>query len=252
MRVSFAMEPVPDRDWPNEDFVIAADGAVVLLDGCSLPPGTDLGCRHGTAWYARSLGVELIGRLLDAPPAVPDRGNQLRGLLSDAIATVAGRHRGTCDLGHPATPAATVVALRERAEGVDYLVLADSTLLLDTNGSVEVVSNPNARTYAAADPRAAARAMTGALPPGLLRRAALLTDGATRLADKFHQIGWQDLMKVLTDDGPAELIRRTREAENSDPDGLRWPRHKRHDDAAAAICLLERGPGGSQIERPTR
>lgn len=238
MQVSWASEPVPGRDWPNEDFVAAADGAVVLLDGCSLPPGTDLGCVHGTAWYARILGLEMLTRMLDGPQGAPDRGNALRGLLADSIDAVAGRHGRSCDLRHPATPAATIVALRARAETVEYLVLADSTLLLDTGGSLEVVSTSNARTYAAADPRAAARAITGAHPPGTVGRAALLTDGATRLADKFKLLGWQDLMAVLAKEGPGELIRRTREAENDDPDCQRWPRHKRHDDAAAAICVL--------------
>jgi hypothetical protein len=45
-------------------------------------------------------------------------------------------------------------------------------------------------------------------------------------------------MGILDKEGPIELIRRTREAENSDPDGLRWPRFKRHDDAAAVICIF--------------
>jgi hypothetical protein len=51
-------------------------------------------------------------------------------------------------------------------------------------------------------------------------------------------MGWQDLMGILDKEGPVELIRRTREAENSDPNCQRWPRHKRHDDAAAVICVF--------------
>lgn len=239
MRVSWATEPVPGRDWPNEDFVVAAEGAVVVLDGCSLPPGTDLGCRHGTAWYARTLGLELLTRLLEGPPGRPEeRGNGLRLLLAQAIDAVASRHVHSCDLGHPATPAATVVALRERRGAVEHLVLADSTLLLDSGDSLEVVSTSGARVYASADPQAAAHALTGARPPGALHRAALLTDGATRLAERFRLLGWQDLMGVLGAEGPGELIRRTREAEFSDPHCRRWPRHKRHDDAAAALCVF--------------
>jgi len=239
MRVSWATEAVPGRDWPNEDFVAAAEGAVVVLDGCSLPPGTDLGCRHGTAWYARSLGLELLGLLLEAPPGRPeDRGEGLRPLLAKAIDAVALRHVHTCDLGHPATPAATVVAVRELGGTVEHLVVADSTLVLDSGDSLELLSVPRARTYAAADPRVAAHALTGARPAGTLRRAALLTDGATRLADRFRLLGWQDLMAVLCGEGPGELIRRTRETEDSDPDCRRWPRHKRHDDATAALCVF--------------
>ncbi|GAB2867376.1 protein phosphatase 2C domain-containing protein [Actinocorallia aurea] len=238
MKVNWATRAVPGRDWPNEDFVAATDGAVVVLDGCSLPPGTDLGCRHGTAWYARTLGLELLGRMLDAPEGPLDRGNALRACLAGAIEAVALRHTGTCDLRHPATPAATVLALRERPEGVEYLVLADSVMLLDSGDSVEVVSREYARTYAAADPAAASRAITGARPPGALRRAALLTDGATRLADRFKILGWQELLTLLAVDGPEALIDRTRAAEEADPHCRRWPRTKRHDDATAALCLL--------------
>lgn len=238
MQVTWATEPVPGRDWPNEDFVASVPSAVVLLDGCSLPPGTDLGCSHGTAWYARTLGLTLIRRMLDDTGPLSERGSALRALLAASIEEVASLHAHTCDLTHPATPAATVVALRQRGPAVEYLVLADSTLLLDTGGSLEVVTKSMARTYAGADPKAAERSLTGALPAKSLRRAALLTDGATRLAEKFRVIGWQDLMGILDKEGPIELIRRTREAENSDPDGLRWPRHKRHDDAAAVICVF--------------
>ncbi|MDX6739282.1 protein phosphatase 2C domain-containing protein [Actinocorallia sp. A-T 12471] len=239
MKVSWATRAVPRRDWPNEDFVAAAEGAVVVLDGCSLPPGTDLGCRHGTAWYARSLGLEMLGRMLE-PPTVPmDRGNALRACLAASIEAVALKHADTCDLSHRATPAATVLALRERPEGVEYLVLADSVLLLDSGGSVEVVSHEYARTYAAADPSAASRAITGARPPGALRRAALLTDGATRLTDRFKILGWQELLTLLAADGPEALIDQTRSAEDADPDCQRWPRTKRHDDATAALVVLE-------------
>jgi hypothetical protein len=44
---------------------------------------------------------------------------------------------------------------------------------------------------------------------------------------------------VLTDHGPHELIRRVRAAEHADHDGHARPRYKRHDDAAAALCLFE-------------
>lgn len=64
MRVEWATDQgSPER--LNEDFVAAAAGAVVVLDGCGLPLGTDLGCVHGTAWYARSLGTRLLARMLD-------------------------------------------------------------------------------------------------------------------------------------------------------------------------------------------
>jgi hypothetical protein len=239
MRVSWATEPgSPDR--PNEDFVAAASGAVVVLDGCSLPLGTDLGCLHGTAWYARRLGTRLLTRLLDDPsvPVGEPDGDPLRAALAASIDEVAAAHRGTCDLGHPNTPAATVVALRVRGDAVEYLVLADSSLVLHTLGRLEVVTESMARTYAAAHPDAAQRAVTGVVPLTGLRRAALLTDGATRLADRFGINDWRELVHLLEEYGPEALIQRTREAELTDPDGRRWPRGKRHDDATVALCTF--------------
>jgi len=38
--------------------------------------------------------------------------------------------------------------------------------------------------------------------------------------------------------GPEAIITQVRAAEASDPDGQRWPRGKRHDDASAAFCHL--------------
>jgi hypothetical protein len=65
-------------------------------------------------------------------------------------------------------------------------------------------------------------------------RAAVLTDGASRLADRFQQADWVDLLDVLSVDGPGRLIDLVREAEAADTDGKRWPRGKVHDDATAA------------------
>ncbi len=230
----------------NEDFVAAAPGAVVVLDGCGLPLGTDLGCVHGTAWYSRSLGTRLLARMLDGagPPAGspvgPPEGAHRPGTrplvarLAGAIADVAAAHRLSCDLRVPTTPAATVLALRARGELVDYLVLADSTVLLEGRDGVrEITGGPY---YAAADPAVADAAITGTVPAAELRRAVLLTDGATRLADMFGVTDWAGLAALAADPGPAGLIERTREIERTDFQAVRWPRNKVHDDATVAVC----------------
>lgn len=249
MRVSWATE-LGLAERGNEDFVAAAAGAVVLLDGCGLPLGTELGCAHGTAWYARALGSRLLARMLDglagppaAPPVGPPEGRYVPGgrplvnRLAGAVADVAAAHRGTCDLRNPSTPAATVVALRVRGETLDYLVLGDSTLLLQhTTGRLAVVTTQVAPRYAAADPAVAQHAGTGSVPLRDLRRALLLSDGATRLVDVFGMLDWRELARLAEEYGPAALIERTREAERSDPRGERWPRGKIHDDATVAYC----------------
>jgi hypothetical protein len=246
VRVSWATDQgSPER--LNEDFVAAAPGAVVVLDGCGLPLGTDLGCVHGTAWYSRSLGTRLLARILDGlgpqagQPVAPPEGahrparRPLVARLAGAIADVAAAHRATCDLTVPTTPAATVLALRVRGDVVDYLVLADSTILLERAGGTveEITGGPY---YAASDPNVADAAITGTVPMGELRRVLMLTDGATRLADTFAATGWDGLARLAAEHGPAAVIARTRDAERTDPQGRRWPRHKIHDDATLAVC----------------
>ena len=52
---------------------------------------------------------------------------------------MAARHTGTCDLNHPGTPSTTVVMARLRPDAVEYLVLGDSTLLIDRAGQEPAV-----------------------------------------------------------------------------------------------------------------
>ncbi|WP_242911462.1 integrase [Actinomadura terrae] len=109
----------------NEDYVAATSHAVVVLDGLSVPDGMDTGCIHGTPWYVQQLGTRLLGRVTEIP-LVP-----LAEALADAIREVAELHADTCDLTHPGTPAATVAILRT-AGHVEYLVLSDAVVVLDT------------------------------------------------------------------------------------------------------------------------
>jgi hypothetical protein len=67
-----------------------------------------------------------------------------------------------------------------------------------------------------------------------LQQAAVLSDGATRLVDRFGLLEWPSFLDVLAEQGPDAIIQQVRAAEASDPDGRRWPRGKRHDDASAA------------------
>ncbi|MFF4991146.1 integrase [Streptosporangium saharense] len=124
MRLSLATEPSsPSR--PNEDFVGVTSGAVVLLDGAGTPGGMESGCSHGVAWYARMLGSTLLAEVTQS--AAP-----LTELLTRSIKTVASLHDFTCDLTHPGTPSATVAMLRRTDDSLEWLVLADSVIILDT------------------------------------------------------------------------------------------------------------------------
>jgi hypothetical protein len=225
MQVVLATEP-GTPGWPNEDFAAVAPGAAVLLDGCTTwPPGTVTGCVHGVAWYARMLGGALLSRITADPP-VP-----LAGSLSGAITEVRNQHEDICDLTNPATPAATVTAARATATGIDILALADSVIMADYGDDRPPLVITDTHKAASASTDAAGRAYTASLPSAGLCGIALLSDGATRITDKYDLLSWSAMLAVIRDEGPAQLIRQVRAAEDSDPGGTRWPRSKARDDA---------------------
>jgi len=224
------------------------------------------------SWYARNLGTTLLNLATDEPH------RPLTAALRAAIGAVADLHRETCDLRHPGSPSATVAALRQVGDELDYLVLADSVLLLDNGLSTQVVTDdregevgqqfratmdalpsgsrehsdelrryvemmrdyrnqPGGFWVASSDPAAADEAITGTIMTADVHSAVLLSDGASRLVDRFHLATWPQLVKLVATDGPDALIDRVREAEQSDPVGHRWPRGKASDDATAAYVL---------------
>ncbi len=270
MLVAIASLPAKPNQ-PNEDFVAATSEAVVLLDGAGTPAGSASGCVHGVAWFARRLGTSLLAAI-----AREDDSN-LVGCLAASISKVRAFHADTCDLEHPGSPSATVLALKVRERAVDYLVLADSVLVIDCLTGLRVITDdheakigrqfrgrmdsiPNGapeheeahREYvenlrahrnrpggfwvASTEPEAATHALTGSVPRAQLRAAAVLSDGASRLVDRFGLASWEGVLKTLETRGPLELLRQVRAAENGDLDGSRWPRGKTHDDASVAHC----------------
>ncbi len=225
MRVELATEP-GTPGWPNEDFAAAAPGAVVLLDGCTTtPPGASTGCLHGVAWYARALGGILLGQL-SADPAIP-----LPEALATAIEQVTASHADRCDLANPRTPASTVLAVRAGPAGVELLALSDSVIVADYGKDRAPLVITDRHRAASTNPAAARQAHTASLPRDGLQAIALLSDGATRVAEQYGLLGWPELAGVLRAEGPAGLLARVRAAEDGDPDGARWPRPKLRDDA---------------------
>jgi hypothetical protein len=271
MRAALATER-GTQDIANEDWAGIAPGLAVVLDGLSAPGATGTGCVHGTPWYVSQLGSRLLTTA--SHPGCP-----LVDALGEAIWQVADLHRG-CDLTHPGTPSATVVALRALGERADYLVLADAVMLLDTREGLRVVSDDRVNRLAtkeraaanrlptgtaahlrrriqlttalrrarnrsggywvaAADPAAASQAVTGSLAAKDLQRAALLSDGASRLVDLFGLATWNELLTLLDTGGPGDVVRRVRAAEAADPQGRQWPRTKRSDDATVIYLVLD-------------
>ncbi|MFI6561829.1 protein phosphatase 2C domain-containing protein [Streptomyces sp. NPDC050534] len=261
MHTEVVSEP-GDPARPNEDFAAVAlpasgqGGAVVVLDGVT-PPRGGTGCLHSVPWYIARLGGALTELTLSLPD-VP-----LSEVLSRAIARTAAAHAATCDLSHPRTPQATVVVARWGTEAVEYLVLSDSALLLESSeGSVTAVLDDRLSRLprsslatdaivdstvrnkeggfftAAADPAVADRAVTGTLPRREVRALAALTDGATRWVEKFHEGTWEDCFRLLHKEGARALVRRVRTLETTDTERVFLRRSKTHDDATVVLVGL--------------
>lgn len=234
----------------DEDFVITGPTWAVVLDGATAPAGIDSGCIHGVPWFVRHLGTALA-RLLATSPEDP-----LDDVLAAAIRATRQLHEHTCDLSNPDSPSATVVTVRERDAQLDYLTLADSPLIVDTDGDVNAITDdrtsqlsdystvgvrtarnsPGGFYVAATAPDAAYKAVRGSLPTTNLRRAALLSDGAARLVERFHLLTWPDLLDLLAAQGPEELIRHTRQLELDESEAEHANRRgKQHDDATAVL-----------------
>jgi hypothetical protein len=258
MRTELASEP-GDADRPNEDFAAVGlpasgqGGSLVVLDGVT-PPKAGTGCLHSVPWFTARLG----GALTELTVSLPDV--PLVEALSRAIARTAEAHASTCDLSHPRTPQATVVVARWDPDGVEYLVLSDSALLLESpDGLVtpvlddrlallprsvlatDAVVDATLRNKeggfftAAADPSVAGLAVAGTLPRREVRALAALTDGATRWVERFGEGDWADCFQVVRKEGPQALVDRVRTLERADPAATSPGRSKRHDDATVVF-----------------
>lgn len=244
----------------NEDLALATPDFAAVFDGVTALPGMATGCVHDPAWYVR----RLAGQLLAGHTAEPAR--PLTDLLATAIAAVRRDHGPDCDPS--GSPQATVCLLRAGPVRTEYLVLGDSSLVLEQSGRIDVVTDqrhvefapkpgplrarvpalvearrhanqPNGYWIAAAEPEAAYHALTGAVPRDRLVRAALLTDGVSCAVDAYRLMDWAELLDLARTRGPYHVISLVRDAERADPDGVRLPRYKRHDDAAIVYCDWE-------------
>jgi hypothetical protein len=280
MLVAFASRAGSD-DRPNEDFVAASPRVAIVLDGLSAPPELGTGCRHGTPWFVSRLGTEL----LSAAAAGPDRplGEILARSIERVAALHSGtcdlRHPGT-----PQSTVAMLrerddvvdhlvifdsVVVLDGPSGlsvhsdrrVDAFARAEHLATRDHPiGSPEhqasvrdlVAAQRRHRNSAAgywvagADPQSGYEAVSGTRPRSDTRRAALMSDGASAQVEVYGLTDWTGLLAVLEADGPDELISRVRAAEATDPEGARWPRYKRSDDATVVWCRF------AELSAPSR
>ncbi|MGC4942209.1 hypothetical protein [Kribbella sp. DT2] len=118
---------------PNEDSYAAVADLVVVADGATAPPSLGTGCVHDPRWYSRELTAQAAAAHVRGP------GASLADILSAAISATAAAHTATCDPNHPGTPSSTVVMLRARHEALDWLVLGDATLVLETPAGLSTI-----------------------------------------------------------------------------------------------------------------
>jgi hypothetical protein len=258
---------------PNEDFVAASPSVAVVLDGLTAPPALGTGCVHGTPWFVTHLGTQLVGAATtarDEPLQAIVAGAITR--VADAHAhTCDLDHPGT-----PSSSVTILREHDHRVDYLvlfDSMIVLDgpSGLTVVTDRRVDAVAQEehlatrehpvgspahqdrvrrlvaaqrrhrNQRDgywVAGAKPTAADQAVTGWLPRALVSRAALLSDGVSCLVEPYEVVDWTQLLAILEQHGPGQVIARVREAEDTDPTGARWPRYKRSDDATAAFCHL--------------
>ena len=271
MRVRSASVAAPGRP-ENEDAVFRFGPLVGVLDGATVPEGFDTGCVHGPAWFLRHLAAR-IGLAVAARPAATLVSSLAAALLAvradhgDACdldhpgtpsATVCLLREGGDEVDYLVlcdSPLVLDVGGRVEVISDDRLddALADLRRIVaglpagevdaETRfrQAVQVQRERMNRTHgywvAATDPDAAYHAVTGTLPlrgPDAVRRAVLLSDGASSAVEQFGLFDWAGLLDLVTTQGPGALIDRVRAAERDHPERLR--RHKRADDASAVLC----------------
>lgn len=250
----------------NEDFVGAVPGAAVLLDGAGIP-GTESICRHGVAWYTRRLGGLLLARLsgddgrdLTAvlAEAIDEIAAEHRGtcditnpsspqatvliarlqgprldylVLADCflvLGQVSGGPLIITDEREVTARRSCTAPLAEVARGTaEYERVRDQCI-----EALQARRNHAGGYWIAKDdPHAAEEAVTGSCPRPDLDSAALLSNGASRIVSPYALTSWPGLLELLGTGGPAEIIRRVRQAEAavSHPPGSDVP-----DDATVA------------------
>ncbi|MDI2126939.1 protein phosphatase 2C domain-containing protein [Yinghuangia seranimata] len=244
MQVTYISDPTPGG--VNDDFVIAGERFVVVLDGATQLSAS--GCIHGVPWLVARLGTQLATSLATEPDT------SLTAILGGAIDRVCAMHADTCDLSNPDSPSSTVALLRHSGETVDYLILCDSPMAIETtDGKVQAVTDdatsylpgykpddlrltrnqPGGFWVASTKPEAAEHAVIGSVPAAEVRRVALMTDGMSRLVERYGW-SWSRLMDVVENDGAAAAVRAVRDAERDTTPGTF--RGKQYDDATIVLC----------------
>jgi hypothetical protein len=253
---------------PNEDFVGAVPDAAVLLDGAGIP-GTESICCHGVAWYTHRLGGTLLGRLSrdDGRDLTAILAAAIDEIAADhrstcditnpsspqATVLVIRSRRGQLDYllladcflvldqlsGGPVviTDEREVTTRRICSAPLEGVASGIAEYERVWNSCIEALqarrNQPGGYWIAKDDPHAAEEAVTGSCALRELDSAALLSNGASRIVSPYALTSWSGMLKLLGASGPAEIIRRVRQAE---ADSSEDPNVMVPDDATVAHC----------------
>lgn len=263
MRIAASSWP-SSTDGANEDGLIICGDMVAVLDGTTAR--TETGCIHGTTWYvgrlAQSLGANsertprdalsvAIGETASQHRETCDLGHVGTPAAAVAIVQLRGPTLRYLLLGDITLVVDTMSKLKivtddrvastarpERAEADAFAsgsAEKDRALVRMKRAELASRNTPGGFWVAAADPKIVSHALVDEIPLTQVNRAALLTDGAARAIEPLRLLDWMSLITLLTVSGPDELIRQVRDAEDTDPVGVKWPRNKVHDDATVAF-----------------
>jgi hypothetical protein len=268
----FRLATMPgDGSRPNEDFAGALGECAILLDGSGAPGDLPTGCIHGVPWYVRQLGSRCLAGMAAGEQDAP-LGGILAAAIA-GVSALHRNTCDLSSPGTPSSVVimarAGAKSLDYLVLGDSALVIEDAagrTEVVTDKRMDEVVAEeyramlalptgtpehqaariafvrkqqpmrnqPGGYPVASTDPRAAGEALTGSFPVRDIWRGAMLSDGVTRFAE-FGLGTWAELLSILAGSGPAGLFARIREAEDSDPEGARWPRAKQHDDVGVVF-----------------
>lgn len=249
---------IDGKERPTEDRVVQLPHAVILADGATALREDEL----PGGWYADRLCAALAVELTGAP------ADDLRDLLAAAITSVAREH-SLVPGAAPSSTVAILRWTADQVDGLVLAdspivvftdhgphLLADDRIaalgpspyrkrlragggygpgheaaLRESGAGFGRMRNVEGGFWVAeADPAAAARAVTAEWPRASVTSALLASDGVSCGVDDYHLFDWPRVLEHAMTAGPAAVLTMVRAAENSDPDGARWPRPKRHDD----------------------
>jgi hypothetical protein len=267
----------------NQDQALLLDGAVAVLDGATSWLAHDPSRDGG--WYARSLGAALAVRLPGHGAALSDLLADAIAELRDRFAlhpdttpySTASLVRWTDNMVETLVLGDSPVLVLRR--GPEPELIFDDRLepvgaeqraayrrhLRDGHGfsgsfaslvgelqraEKEWRNREGGFWIAGAEPAAAGRAVQRSFSVDEVETVLVMSDGVTAGVLEYGIIEWRALAELACSSGPAAVIDRVHTAEESDADGRRWPRTKRHDDKTLVVATRDVENGRSTVASP--